>query len=523
MLRTQLVTQGKAGRDWYPLGLLYLNINQLDSARYCFAKVAENQSEQPLATIGLGLADIKQGKPIADKYTWIRFWEKHEKSSDVLLITQMGLLWGRLGETEKCDELLNYACAITQAQPDVFLTAGNVYLELTGPKVTEVNNYGKACGKFEQYIYKNKENPEAYAAIAAVYTLNKNYSDAKQMVEKALELDSTWIPAIKVLGDLSYSTGIYKVASKSYTKYFELAETSKEDSLRFINVLWFNKEYNRLLPILSEAVVKHPENEVLLRLSAYTNCELKNVRAGLQNMEQFFKLRSTGSQEKMIATDYEYYGRLLSLNGNDSLAIIQFTKAYQLDSANVGVLDNMAKSYEKLKDYAMAIKSYNTFISISGKQSSATVFSIGKNFLLLAASHDSPNDSLVKDSLLNEATKAFTNEVELSPNSYLGYLWSARAQAQLDPETVLGLAKSNYESCLTLLEAKNQVEKYKLEIVEARRYLGYYYYLASEKAKTAKDLSLTETNKITSKEHWQKLLIIDPENETAKKALEAIK
>ena len=247
------------------------------------------------------------------------------------------------------------------------------------------------------------------------------------------------------------------------------------------------------------------------------------MRAGLQNMEQFFKLRSTGSQEKMIATDYEYYGRLLSLNGNDSLAIIQFTKAYQLDSANVGVLDNMAKSYEKLKDYAMAIKSYNTFISISGKQSSATVFSIGKNFLLLAASHDSPNDSLVKDSLLNEATKAFTKVVELSPNSYLGYLWSARAQAQLDPETVLGLAKSNYESCLTLLEAKNQVEKYKLEIVEARRYLGYYYYLASEKAKTAKDLSLTETNKITSKEHWQKLLIIDPENETAKKALEAIK
>jgi len=95
---------------------------------------------------------------------------------------------------------------------------------------------------------------------------------------------------------------------------------------------------------------------------------------------------------------------------------------------------------------------------------------------------------------------------EKAPDSYLGYFWRARINSVKDPETTMGLAKPYYEKTCSILEGSEGNQK---QLVEAYSYLAYYYYLKEDME--------------TSKTYWNKILVIDPENQTAIKALRSIK
>ena len=82
----------------------------------------------------------------------------------------------------------------------------------------------------------------------------------------------------------------------------------------------------------------------------------------------------------------------------------------------------------------------------------------------------------------------------------------ARINSNLDPETKEGLAKPFYEAIVTSLADKADRDRADTaRLMEAYRYLGYYYLVKNDKA--------------TADGYWNKLLAIDPNNETAKQAL----
>ncbi len=93
------------------------------------------------------------------------------------------------------------------------------------------------------------------------------------------------------------------------------------------------------------------------------------------------------------------------------------------------------------------------------------------------------------------------------PDNYLGNFWRARVNSLRDPETAQGLAKPYYEAALGILEQKPDATKSVL--VECNSYLGYYYFVKEDYDQ--------------SKLYWNKILEIDPGNETATKALGGIK
>ena len=105
------------------------------------------------------------------------------------------------------------------------------------------------------------------------------------------------------------------------------------------------------------------------------------------------------------------------------------------------------------------------------------------------------------------ADSLFAYVAEKVPDNYLGTFWRARTNALLDPETTQGLSKPYYEAAIALLEgdpAKNG-----RMLIEAYRYLGYYYYIREDAPESIK--------------YWEKILEIDPNHEMAKSALQALK
>jgi hypothetical protein len=83
----------------------------------------------------------------------------------------------------------------------------------------------------------------------------------------------------------------------------------------------------------------------------------------------------------------------------------------------------------------------------------------------------------------------------------------ARIGMYMDPESKQELAKPHYEKIIELLGNKTDLEKAeKSRLVEAYRYLISYWLIVKDDAATAKQVA-------------EKLIKIDPENETAKQVL----
>jgi hypothetical protein len=104
------------------------------------------------------------------------------------------------------------------------------------------------------------------------------------------------------------------------------------------------------------------------------------------------------------------------------------------------------------------------------------------------------------------ADSAFSKVTQLSAKWPGGFLWRAKANTQLDPDSKKGLALPHYEAFIE--KVGTDVEKNKKDLIEAYSYLGFYYF---------------DKDKTKSKDYWTKVSELDPKNEKAKKALEGLK
>lgn len=505
----------------YWLGKIYLAQGKADSARMAFNEVKLKAEGSYLSSIGLALVeslngDSKKGQVELKKL----YYDKNLKNG--FEKCQLAFAFGKIGDLTSCDELISQACAVLSDQPMIFMYAGNVYAELD-IQYKDGTQLGKACGKYEQVIYKDKTNIPARLAIAKAYTGGRNYGEAKRLLQEVLAIDSTSLIGHKLLGELCYLTGAYSEATKNYTYYADKSSLDQGEMEKYVNILWFNKEYAKANKIIKQLLALGSKSEVLLRLYAYTCAETKQGSEGLEAMRSFFNRRTVIDSSRLIASDFDYYGRLLAATGKDSLAIIQYRKSLSLDSTQYNLYEQIAKSAEKMKDYFQAVDAYNGLIKRKTNTPSSIFFQKGRNLMLIIDLTSVKADTAATSKYLKEAILSFQKVIDLTPNSHLGYQWQGRALSALDPETTKGLAKDSYIKAVSLLEAKNQPEKYKQDLIEGYRYLGYLNYLLYDKSKVEKNQDQMTTYKAEATAWWQKVLTLDPENTIAKQALSALK
>jgi len=233
---------------------------------------------------------------------------------------------------------------------------------------------------------------------------------------------------------------------------------------------------------------------------AYNYFQTNDFVNGTKVMEQFM---ANAKPDDIIQNDYEYYARLLSKVGNDSLAIVNFQKA-TTPKNKAAMLREIQSSYEKMKRYDKVVELYEEQNNGKANVGAQTYLDWAKANTFAA---NMPQiDSLAKAGYMKKADSLFAIFTEKMPDSYLGYIYRARVNSFFDQESTQGLAKPYYEKVVAILEPKGERKK---ELIEAYQYLGYQYFLANDKE--------------NSKSYFNKILLLDPTNETAKKALAGIK
>jgi tetratricopeptide (TPR) repeat protein len=255
--------------------------------------------------------------------------------------------------------------------------------------------------------------------------------------------------------------------------------------------LFFGKQFKEAAALIEDVRKTDSSNLVMERLRGYVALENEEYAKGSAAMKRYFAIAKA---DETIADDYEKYGKLLSKTGQDSLAIINLTKSIAMDTAKAENWGLIGENYFTKKRYADAINAYNQKIT----NAPAAVKSL--DYFRLGS-------SLYATKQWGKADTAFAKVIDLQPTNILGYLWRARSNAQIDPQSTAGTAKPYYENYITKAEA--EPAKNTKGLVEAYSYLGYYYYL--------------QKNNASSKANWDKVLAIEPTNTKAADALKLIK
>lgn len=367
----------------------------------------------------------------------------------------------------------------------------NVYLLLGEAALLNNNDGLTALNNFEKARDMEPKNPKPLIHIGQLYERARSYDLALEEYNKAMALDTTFAPSYYKLGDLYYQYGKYKEAKDYMLKYVKLSK-SLSAKVKYAKYLFLAKEYEAAIFEIEDIMAIDPSINILNRLLAYSQYETKDCAGAMKNIDKFMKNAET-TGDKIIGDDYRYYGKIVLCNTKDSLgatqAIPHLKKALEMDSLKLDVYGSLFDAYYKSKAYLDAIAILQKKFTLVKEPQTADIFKVGQAYYA--------NASFTKDTLnFIKADSAFALVNEKQPDFVTAYLFRARCNAGLDPETKRGLAKPHYEKVIEYGVA--DMGKNKSIVIEAYYYLAYYSYVIKDKAKAI--------------EYCDKILEFDPEN-----------
>lgn len=482
--KTLIQAQPNSGEYYFYYGENYFKNDNMEMANTMYQKGVDANATNPLPYVGLGKIQWYKGQSAEAKANFFKATTLGAgKNATVLMKIAEVYIEAPTKNLTDAFTLLAQATKLEPKNPEGFILTGDAFLEQ--------NNGTKAVENYEKAGALDPKSPRALLKQGQVWNRAKNYQLAIDTYKKAKLIDSTFAPAFREAAEIYHKAGQDKIAYGQMQKYIQLNNDCSARA-RSAGFALESKFYKESVVDSKEAQKCDPNNVFLYRYLAYAQYETADYPAGLENCNTFF---SKAPADKIIPQDYEYRAKLLCKNGKDSLGILDFKKAMELQPDKIELNGDIAAAYLKMKKYPEAIASYKTKME-KGKPGVNDYFSIGRAYY---QSKDFVN-----------ADSSFVQVIKLQPELPLGYLWRAKAtvQQELVMKTENWLAKPFYELYISKVKPED-VEKSKKDLVEAYNYLGAYYAKKKDGANT--------------KLNFQKVLDLDPANVQAKKVLEGLK
>ncbi|WP_294140998.1 tetratricopeptide repeat protein [uncultured Sanguibacteroides sp.] len=492
---------------YYYLGENYVALGQPDSARIYYEKGIEVQPEYPYNYIGIGKLtlkkDAKKAEDIFEEALKIKGYKKN-----VRLRLALAQAYFYTGDREKAMEYIQQA-------KEYDSKSGLPYL-LEGDVLAKEGNIGDACAKYDMALYFSPDCIGAYMKLAQLY-MATNSSFSMESLNRVKEMAPDFCGTYCLLGELYEMSGAYSDAAKYYAEFIRYGYYDTSHLLRYAGILYFNKQYEEMLPVINSVLKELSDNKVAKRLYAYCLSKLEPDANGINAIRHFIE---TTPENECIAQDFLCYAEQLVLVERYDDALSYYEKALLKDETKRDLYREMMDISIKMKQPDRAMRYYQKYTEETENSEPGDVLRLGKCFYNVAC-RDSVTDSRNRELMVADSLFGVVS-VEV-PQSYVGYFWRARVNSMLDPETEKGLARPYYEKVIEI--ALEQPERNKKELIESYKYLGYYYYLQAD-AITAKNNGNPLPAKAeydTAKSYFSKVIGIDPADEIASQALKQIK
>ena len=508
-------TVREQAENQYYLGLTYFRLQQVDLAAEFFAKAVETDPTYPFGFIGQGKLALLQGDSKGAEVLFKKAAALDKK--DPSIHTTIAEAYMEANMKPLAEATLEKARKVNKKYPGIYAVEGDILMK--------ENKTGEASARYENAIAFDRNYKLAYLKLARVYQ-NININEALRYLNELIAIDTEYIPAYALIGDIHRDGGMYKQALDAYEKFISIQGVPLLQHERYAQLLYFTDQFEKSLKQIEYVLKQDPNNTVMHRLQAYNNFRLENFALALQQMRSF--LQNT-PVEQHIYLDYITYGRILMKEKQAEAAIEAFLKAAALEPEKSEIHKELANACESLKNYPQAVVQYEKYFELEKNTIVFDYFYYGQALYMSAMNYIgetytsqpiTPEQKQIDDadfrSYIERGNLAFSEVVDRSPESYLGYLWKANLNYLVDikgqevkGEAFDGVAKPYYEQVLEVMLKNNEDGRRNNDIIDAYRYLASYYLLLDDKAAAG--------------EYFKKILAIDPTNTVAIDALNQLK
>ncbi|MFC5285072.1 tetratricopeptide repeat protein [Pedobacter alpinus] len=512
-LFSNLVQAQSTPENYFYYGDLYLQLNMPDSAKTVFQKgiAADDKGKYTLNQIGLGTVNLFEKNEPAAQANFAKATEDMRKK-DFLEYIYIGKAYTYAASRDltKAFEWFEKAKENGEKDAELHIAMGNAY--------KAQNKNSEAVAEYQRAMNLKDNLLGVEVNIGEIWTQAFNFELAETNLKAVVAKDANYGPAYRALAENYYRwtsaaptrrAEFLTKAKENYSKYLDLTDRSAESRYRYLIFLLNAGDYAGLEKTATEFINSSDfKKDYILarRFRGYAAIENNNTAVGIDALTKFV---GEIDKSRIIADDYLYLGKAYQADKQDSLAIINYVKGYELDTTNNEVLVNIAKTYFSAKKYDLAAKYYDKLTKLP-KASFVDWFYLGySNYFHYAALVNKPSadPTEIKNTLL-AADSAFTYVAEKAKNAD-AYLYLARVEYYLDPVTENDKVKAAFDKFVEITLAKETLtDANKRNLSEAYSSLGAYY---------------IKTDKVKSKDYFEKALALSPDNQQIKDALAALK
>lgn len=452
-----------------------------------FKKGIANDSVNPLNYIGMGMVILlEKGDTVkADpffKRAELTIPKKAKKfqEKDIITLIKLGgaQLYAKEPRYQKAVTYLEKAKEGNDKNPNIYIALGEIYESWNNASLAVIN-YNKA-------VFLNNKLYVPLVKIGNLYMRSRNPEGARENFDKAKEIDSTYAPIYRGLGELYSLTGHDNFSVLNYRKFLELSGNNIPAKIQYVISLFRSKKYKDVIEYIEDIQKYDQSRNYLNRIAAYSAFEMKppDYPKALNFIEAFFK---NTTPEKTISKDYAYYGKILLKLKDTALVDKAFEKlvmAYKLDSTDADLIADIALNAYNNKKYSLSAEMLERKIALGNSSTNDQLF-LGKSYYY-AENYD-------------KADAVFSKVIENDPNNVQALSWKANTYTAIDPDSKEGKAVNVYETIIQ--KASIDTAKYMRELYDAFSYLGSYYLY-----------SKVDYGK--SENYFKNIITLDPKNKT---------
>ena len=516
MIFNNLVKTQPTAVNYFNFGELYLKLNNPDSAKIVFQKGIDIdiKKEFALNKIGLGTVDLFAKNPTAAQAKFDQVLAEMKKK-DFLQYVYIGkaYTYEPSRDLAKAFKWFDKAKEFGEKDPALHIAMGDAF------KAEKKNS--EAIAEYQRALALKDNLLGVEVNVGEIWTQAFNFELSETNLKAVIAKDPNFGPAHRALAENYYRWGsafpnkraeLLPKAKDSYSKYLDLTDRSVESQYRYLIFLFNAGDYATLEKSASDFVKKPTYNKDYLlarRFRGYAAVENKNNQVAIEALSAFIKERQIDGG-KILADDYLFLGKAYQNEKNDSLAIINYIKGYDLDPTNIEVLRTIANTYRISKKFKEAASYYQKLTALP-KASFVDWFYLGTTnyFDYVGMTKTEVEGSPKLKQALLQADSAFTYVAEKAKVAD-AYLYVARVEYYLNPVTENDKTKTAYEKYAEITSAKT-VEltvAEKRNLVEAYSSLGAFY---------------IKSDKVKSRGLFEKALVLEPNNQQIKDALAALK
>jgi tetratricopeptide (TPR) repeat protein len=474
---------------WYLLSEACLQQDKTAAITDSLNLAPQDIKDEPYFQVAMGNALLHANFPAKAKPYFDAAMDKtKEKDADILAAIANSKINNDAGDASEAIDLLNKAIRRDKHSAAFYTSLCNAYRKL--------KDGSHAYQAYQEALKEDPKLAEASYRLGMIFVSQKNPEMYLKYFNDAVASDPDYAPALYQLYFHYYFRNVH-TAMDHLKKYMAASDNKLQTDYDYTDLLYLTGKYDEAIKNAKQLINFQKEAPPrLYKLVAYSYKENGKTEDAFDYMKKYFAVAPDSIE---IVKDFATMADLYASKKENDSAVAFYIKAASLEKDSTELVNyykKLATIFKDEKKYADEAFWFEKYYALNHDATNVDLFNWG-------IAHYLNGEYLRSDSVFAVYTEKY-------PAQDFGYYWRARSNAAIDTTMEQGLAVPHYTRVIEIARQDTGNATNRKHLIEA------YGYLAAYEANHEKNYEVAI-------DYFEKLLMLDPDNDSARKYIDILK